>query len=481
MIEKIKRYLTPNNIIFACIVLLVGVGPILTYATKFLHISPIIVYSTYGTGFKTEVFNHCKFIFLALITTILLFTFIYKLLIKNEIIRKTPLNILILFFFSSIWISTALSDYKHIALFGNNDRFEGAISWTCYLFIFFILIQTKLTKKQINIILLSSIPFLLINVVLGILHFFEINVLQWEWLKQLIGYSADYPLQGSLWTTLYNPNFISGVGAMFFIGFMAYMLMTSQRKGIFFGLAILAFIIVLTSTSSNGFLTALVCFPIVIITMIRFGNKKELLAWSGTLFLTCFIALVGFSTINEAVWHETIGLFKKEAQSLQINKASNQIETTEEKRLPVLPQPGVTFGSGRVYIWKETLKLVKEKPLFGYGFDTYPYVVDNNQIEKISNLGTGNVIIDKPHNWYLTVAYGSGIVGLIGLASILLCGTIQTYKKWWIERKKDLAIPLFLAIIAFCFQALFNDSLVGSSILFWVLLGCCFRRYINEE
>ena len=54
--------------------------------------------------------------------------------------------------------------------------------------------------------------------------------------------------------------------------------------------------------------------------------------------------------------------------------------------LPELPESGWGPGTGRIYIWEKTLKLVKERPLFGYGLDTLMYNFPHDNIEARANL-----------------------------------------------------------------------------------------------
>lgn len=69
-----------------------------------------------------------------------------------------------------------------------------------------------------------------------------------------------------------------------------------------------------------------------------------------------------------------------------------------------------TGGAGRVEIWDTALPLIKEKPIFGFGFDTFSYVYNYQYIK--------DVVLPRgehraAHNIYLTIIIENGIMGLI--------------------------------------------------------------------
>ncbi len=73
-----------------------------------------------------------------------------------------------------------------------------------------------------------------------------------------------------------------------------------------------------------------------------------------------------------------------------------------------------SFGSNRILIWKDCLKLFKERPLFGGGPDTLR-VRSSIVFERTSDI-SGSLIkrsVDSAHNEYLNLLVNLGIFGLI--------------------------------------------------------------------
>lgn len=66
---------------------------------------------------------------------------------------------------------------------------------------------------------------------------------------------------------------------------------------------------------------------------------------------------------------------------------------------------GETSNSGRIYIWKETLRSIKERPLLGVGIGNYPVVLD--ELQTATRAGA------SAHNIYLQIASTVGVLGLM--------------------------------------------------------------------
>ncbi len=134
------------------------------------------------------------------------------------------------------------------------------------------------------------------------------------------------------------------------------------------------------------------------------------------------------------------------------------------------------FGSGRGYIWSRTLPMLKETLLIGHGADTYCiYFPHNDYAGKYSAGWDINKVVDKPHNMYMGMAIGTGIVSLIAL--ILLFGTylVQSFRLYFqISYESFISYAgagIFLGIFGFLIAGLVNDSSVSVMPMFYGLLG----------
>lgn len=134
------------------------------------------------------------------------------------------------------------------------------------------------------------------------------------------------------------------------------------------------------------------------------------------------------------------------------------------------------FGSGRGYIWSRTLPMMKETLLIGHGADTYCiFYPHHDYLGKYKVNWNINMIVDKPHNMYMGMWVGTGMISVLAFLSILLIYIIQSIKLYW---KIDLrnfteyaGYGIFLGIVAFCVTGLVDDSSVSVMPMFYGLLG----------
>ena len=137
------------------------------------------------------------------------------------------------------------------------------------------------------------------------------------------------------------------------------------------------------------------------------------------------------------------------------------------------------FGSSRGYIWSRSVPLIYENPLFGTGPDTFALVFPQYEINaKIQYFGNPNILIDKPHNFYLQTAINTGLVSLIGILTIFFCYIVNSIKSILFKKNDSFTFLLktgvFLSCISFMFSSILIDSSVQTSPIFWALLGLGF-------
>lgn len=146
-----------------------------------------------------------------------------------------------------------------------------------------------------------------------------------------------------------------------------------------------------------------------------------------------------------------------------------------------------SFASGRGYIWSRALPLLKKAVFLGFGPDTFTYIFPQNDIAGKLNYGAIWVIISKPHNWYLQIALGSGILSLAFLICFIVWFIVNSLKflhrapKGGDEERREMIIicAILSAVIGYLITGVFNDSVVAVSPIFWMTLGFGTRMLVN--
>ena len=132
--------------------------------------------------------------------------------------------------------------------------------------------------------------------------------------------------------------------------------------------------------------------------------------------------------------------------------------------------------SGRGYIWSGLLPILKDTVLIGKGPDTtfltYP---QHDYIGKINMRGNFNVVIEKPHSYYLQIAHDTGWISLILLLVLFAYYTIDTlivlikFQPHGFQRKYSVAI--LCGVIAYLIASIMYDSSVLTAPVFWIVLA----------
>ncbi|MDR2156315.1 MAG: O-antigen ligase family protein [Clostridiales Family XIII bacterium] len=134
------------------------------------------------------------------------------------------------------------------------------------------------------------------------------------------------------------------------------------------------------------------------------------------------------------------------------------------------------FGSGRGYIWSVSLPMLRDTVLVGKGADTFAiYFPHNDYVGKYNAGWSVNMIVDKPHNMYIGIAFNTGVLSLIALLILFggyLVGSFRLYRKETFDTFASYAgAGIFLGVCGFLVSGVVNDSTVSVMPMFYGLLG----------
>lgn len=487
--NKIKKI---DTILLWGLLLSVAVTPLIILNHTMQFVGPVVDNASITTGLKTNFYTYYKFLFLAILTVILLVIFLYKVVIVGYRLTNVKLNLLywalgLLFAFSAV-----VANHKSIALFGLYDRYDGTLTYLCYITLFYIAANISIEQNKYVWFVYALAPVVVINTILGLLSFYGFDVLKYSWLQSILffdmpeGYSIN--TDSNLMSTLNNRNFMSGFAAMMASTFLCLALLSKNNltKAIHFLLSIMSFTLVIFSLSSNGFLTMFVMLPILLVMVLLMKNKAMPMLMLGAYIVIGALLLSIFGAHNPNVWAESFGVYGKET-----GKITKTIEEEEGNYEQVgwltLPKAGVAPGSGRLYIWDRTITMIQEQPVLGYGLDTIAFEFPQDDVKKQAGLNTYKIIVDKPHNMYLGIAYGSGVFALLAFLIIIAFLSYHYVKMIWQKRGQLDSVyygglaAIFIGLLAFLFQHLFNDSLLGPTNIMWVFIGILFGAIAQKD
>ena len=129
------------------------------------------------------------------------------------------------------------------------------------------------------------------------------------------------------------------------------------------------------------------------------------------------------------------------------------------------------YGTKRIKIWKETLKIVPKNIIHGTGIDTFFYAFDGKPL--VIKL----YMYDKVHNDYLQVLITQGIFSLISYLLFYISIVLYGIKKSFKEKEVYLILP----VLSYLVQIFFNISIIEIAPIFYIGLGLLIDRDDKED
>ncbi len=486
-------------------IIFIGILPLLVRFKAIDFTAPRIVAPLLNSGMQTDMFSYYKWVFLLCIGLIALLFLLFKMLAYHYELRASYINVPLLFLVFCMVLSFVTAQYKSLALVGMYDMYNGALTYLGYFALLLVAANTVFREWFRKYVTIALGAFTVINMIIILFEFLGHNLAKYPAILSLIIPSnLQAYVQGSLDSTLNHPNYVSGLSVALFTFFLTYALLENRLKHwllyLFFSIA--SFVLMLASLSSSGFVSLLIISPLVIAVAFLSWDKKQTIIKAGVTIALCLAVFLIMNAYNPAVSNQTIGIMEQAlrldnrapqtsllARSKVTNAAlvtsrsispsrgsssSNVTQTVPESDLFKLPAAGWSALTGRTYIWQETLKLIEKRPILGYGQDTLAYYFPQNDINKIAGIDSYDTLITKPHNFYLAMAFGSGIPALLSMLALFMMHFYYTSRHLLkAERNQAIIFPaaLFLFFCGFTVQWLVNDSVIGSAGIFWTLLG----------
>lgn len=503
--EEQNKYI---NFIIICISLLVlTLTPIIIHKKEFMSYSPIISENYFASGNIVEVFNYYKSKFVIFCSFTMFILFNYKIFFLKSNLKESKLNFILYFLYAVVLISSIISKYTSVAFFGNQDRFEGAITFISYLNIFFVLFNIEIKENYYKLYYLALIPFIIINFITSFSYINGFNLLENNLVNEFLGGG----LQGELINTIYNENFGSALSALVFcVSLMNMLFQNDIYKKIFLLIIIcISYITTLSMTSAVGFFSILLTLPFIILISVKLIEIKKIVV---DLFMVFTINNIIFKIIsfnNRKIYEESFGMIDNIKSYalifimiflillflLNMNITKKRINLIMLISILLISSSFFIYSyllknyeeqirnndiynkiniatTYRLDIWSRSIKILDDNLLFGNGLDTFPYdfIVKDSQ----NGIFSGNTYIDRPHNWYISIIHSIGILGFLCIFSVIIYIFKYILYSLIDKNKHYYSYVFFIGVLVYCIQSITNDSMISTSVFFWILsaLSC---------
>ena len=356
-----------------------------------------------------------------LITNVIII--LYHLSKRKFKLEKYDIFLLILIIFSGI--SCIFAKDFETAIFGNEYRHEGLLALLYYYSLFEIV--SFLRKKDQRIILYVILFFGLISIIVAFFEYSEYNKYIWK---------TDRFQQNHIFGLTTNSNFLST--KLLLCTLCCFVLYIKENK-VWQLILYLVFMYFLLLTNCLSGFVGYICASILFL-ILNIKKFKKILLIIGITLLTVFITNhFGMSSIGS----DTISMFKevKEISTGNLDES---------------------YGTNRMHIWKETIKIVPKNIYFGVGIDNFLNAFGDEPLR--SERGRK---IDKAHNEYLQTLVTEGIFALIAYLIFIIAVCLKGLKT-----KSLYLIPVFGYLV----QAFFNISVIEVAPLLYILMGFMVKK-----
>ena len=316
-----------NRIMLLPIALLLGIVPLIV---RMVYVQPKdgrmnIIFGKVQLEDYYSQYKSVAIIVLLVLMTIIFYLFVEKSELKKDWYSKFYLicgGVLL----GMTILSTCLSDYKEIALWGMFDRAEGMVMWCCYIFMMFYTYYAIKDERNYKWIIAPLMFLVIVTAILGAFQYAGYDLLVKTKLGQALiipeeiratigSITSDYESHKVL-GTLYHYDYVGSFGAMMVPLFSILTIMVrSKKKKIILGIVTLASLFVLLGSTSRAGLVGVILA--IVVAMIIFG-RKIISNWKKSLpiGIILVVVLIAFNFITAGSIFSRIPTLVEDAMAL---------------------------------------------------------------------------------------------------------------------------------------------------------------------
>ena len=397
--------------------------------------------------FTYDQFDIAKVFVQRLFTLVALGAWSWHMLTKGGPLRRTRVDYFILVLLAWIALTTVTSIAPAIAVFGKYRRFEGLVSFVNYATIFFLVTQYADRASRIKSLLRTLFFAGVIVNGYGVLQYLGLDPVKW----------GSLPFEANrAFSTYGNPDLLGGFivfSMTITIGLALSERDATWRTIYWFGLLLAAadWIVAFTRGAWVGGIVALVILGFV------FVRHRIKLTGTDYGFLG-FAAAIATALVYRSLsaTSEVMNAVKRFTSILDFNDPSSQT---------------------RFEIWQAAIDSIKDRPILGYGADTfrlvYPRYKTYDYVAKAGYLS----VADNVHNYPLQITSALGIPGFLLLYGFF--GTVAYMTAPLVFGKREdterfLFASMWAACAGYLVNMLFGISVTGVTFILWVLMALLF-------
>jgi len=389
------------------------------------------------------------FLFTAL--TVSLFT---KKAVKEGSIQlpAKPISISIGLLLFLLVLSTIFSINPKVSLFGGFERLEGLFAWLSYFWCFYLgyfFLKDENKKRVVAKGMAYSIS------IVSVYAFFQ--AFGYDFLKYEEGEVASvFSLTRVFSTTGNASNFASLLVLVLPVILVYAFFLKKKDRTLFLASSVLGVIALFLTFSKGGWLSFLI--GLILFAALFYGHK--LIRTKGALKVILISAAVIILLSVVFVFFGGPGGGLKE-----------------------IIRPST--AKGRLVLWEHTLCMIKDRPLLGFGLESFEYALPSyitpEWEQRISALGEiRHTITDRAHNLPLQIAVSTGIIAMLVSFHLFFLFVVKLFK--YSSKKRDpILLGISAGLISYIASLFFHFSTIDNAPIFFLFFGLVFSELYQEE
>ncbi len=351
---------------------------------------------------------------------------------------RNPLFIAVSAFFGALTISSLFGVDLYKSFWGNIERGEGLLT-LYHVYAYFVVLSSVFKDKKLW--------FWYINAAIAVSL-----IASGYGLAQDLGVEGVINTTGSrIASTIGNPAFFAGY---LIFGIFASVILAIKVKinwaRIIFILSALFQLFILFKTETRGSFLALVAALLIYIVLSMFLQKgSKVRRYS-------FVGFIGIIIILSGIW------FFRDSQLIK--------SVPILRRITTISFDDITTQS-RLLTWDSSWKGFKDRPFLGYGVENYNIAFNKYFHAEIFKDSGSQIWFDRAHNIIFDLLVTGGLLGFLLYFPMFILAFYVLYSYWRRTGDLQLALLVFVLLVAYFIQNLFVFDTLPLYINFYGLLA----------
>ena len=425
-----------DRIVWTCLHLLVLLVPIAVSNPSVIGIDAL--------PFTYDQFDIVKVFVMRALVLVAGAAWTWGLLTRGGKVRVTRVEWLVLALLGWLLLTTVLSVHPATAVFGKYRRFEGLLSFMTYIGAFFLTLQMVDRPARIRSLARTLVIGGVLVALYGVVQYLGLDSASW----------GRLPFETNrAFSTYGNPDLLGGYLIFPLAVSLALALSEQERRmrGLYWGAFLLVAFCWLVAFVRGAWIGGSVALIALAVAFVRSKTRYTDVDWT---FSGLVAAILGVVTVRSL--SSTDDVMNVAARITSIFK----------------------FGEGsaltRFQIWQAALAAIRERPLFGWGADTFRLLFPRFKPEAYTQTAGYLSVADNVHNYPLQLATAIGIPGLLVLYGLFVWTLMASAKSAFSKGSGPARLLLagfWAAVLGYVVHLLFGLSVTGSTVFLWISMG----------